>query len=315
MQGHAISVAVEHFGPVTPETISAALRSRAGLIIPPSEIRLEQRHRRWIARLRDNGLILAADNASAAARLAREGKLLRLLGSRVSFGLPSIQYDGPGLQVRILIPGAQVGGEGRERDFAAHPQAMRLANDLGAALAQLHRSLSREEAEAFGLANIETLPTADALRARLGGKLPDSLTANAFSRLLELYSAYQPRDDDVVLCHGDLWGGNMAVDLDTGALKGLFDLDDAGLGDRHVDFMYFHSFGDAFTRRALAAYSPEAGQSASWEQVAIYHAVAAFGALADIRGKGEDHLLQRRRDWVRDVCHGPIGTTLLGVRP
>lgn len=246
--------------------------------------------------------------------MAREAKLLRLLTPRVSFGLPSIEYDGPELQLRALVPGVQVGAEGRERGFAARPQAMRLASDLGDALAQLHCALTSVEAEEFGPANIETLPTTDLLRTRLHGKLPDPLTANAFDRLLDLYSAYAPHEDDIVLAHGDLWAGNMAVDPETGTLNGLFDLDDAGLADRHVDFMYFHSFGDAFTRRALASYAAAGGQSASWEQVAIYHAVAAFGALADIRGKGEDHLLQRRRDWVRDVCHGPIGTTLLGVR-
>ncbi len=305
---------MEQFEPVSPETVSAALRSLAGLTIPPGEVRLERRHDRWIARLPDNGLALVVDNASAAARLAREAKLLRLLGSRVSFGLPSVLFDGPSLQVRALVPGAQIGGEGHERDFAARPQAMRLADDLGGALGQLHRALTREEAEEFGPACVDILPSGDVLRARLEGKLPDRATASAFGRLLGLYSAYEPRAEDIVLAHGDLWAGNMAVDPDTGALKGLFDFDDAGLADRHLDFMYFHSFGDAFTRRALAAYAAEAGQSASWEQVAVYHAVAAFAALADIHGKGEHHLLQRRLDWVRDVCHGPIGTTLLGSR-
>ena len=315
MQGHAISVAVEQFEPVTPETVSTALRSLAGLTIPPGEVRLERRHGRWIARLPDNGLALVVDNASAAARLAREAKLLRLLGSRVSFGLPSVLFDGPSLQVRGLVPGAQIGGEERERDFAARPQAMRLADDLGGALGQLHRALTREEAEEFGPACVDMLPSGDVLRARLEGKLADPTTASAFDRLLGLYSAYEPRAEDIVLAHCDLWAGNMAVDPDTGALRGLFDFDDAGLADRHLDFMYFHSFGDAFTRRALAAYAAEGGQSASWERVAIFHAVAAFAALADIRGKGEQHLLQRRHDWVRDVCHGPIGATLLGVRP
>jgi aminoglycoside phosphotransferase (APT) family kinase protein len=303
------------FESVTPETVSAALRSRTGLNIPPSKVRLEQRHGRWIVRLPDNGLALVADTPSAAARLAREAKLLRLLGSRVSFGLPSIQYDGHGLQVRTLVLGAQVGGEGRERDFAARPQAMRLANDLGSALAQLHGALTRNEAEEFGSANIDTLPTADALRSRLDGKLPEPVTANAFDRLLDLYCAYEPREDDIVLAHGDLWSGNMAVDSETGALKGLFDFDDAGLADRHLDFMYFHSFSDEFARRALSAYTAKSGRDASWERVATYHAVAAFAALADMRGKGEDHMLQRRRDWVRMVCYGPIGATLLGSRP
>ena len=281
----------------------------------PGELRLERRHGRWIARLPGNRLALVADNASAAARLAREAKLLRLLRPRVSFGLPSVEFDGADLQVRALVPGLQIGGEGHERAFAARPQGMKLASDLGGALAQLHCALTRTEAEEFGPANMDTLPAVDVLRARLQDTLPDPLTAGAFDRLLDLYGAYAPHEGDIVLAHGDLWAGNMAVDPETGALNGLFDLDDAGLADRHVDFMYFHSFGDAFTRRALAAYAADGGRSASWEQVAIYHAVAAFAALADIRGKGEDHLLQRRLDWVGDVCRGPIGTTLLGVKP
>lgn len=268
-----------------------------------------------MTRLPGNRLALVADKPAAAARLAREAKLLRLLGSRVSFGLPSIEHDGPGLQVRMLVPGAQIGGEGRERAFAALPQATRLAHDLGSALAQLHRALTGEEAKQLGPANVDTLPTSDILRERLEGRLSDPTTARAFDRLLDRYTAYQPHEDDIVFVHGDLWAGNMAVDPETGALNGLFDLDDSGLADRHVDFMYFHSFGDAFTRRALAVYAAEGGPSARWEQVAIYHAVAAFGALADIRGKGEDHMLQRRRDWVRDVCRGPIGMALLGVKP
>ena len=142
--------------------------------------------------------------------------------------------------------------------------------------------------------------------------MPDPLTANALDRLLDLYGDGTPPAQDLVLAHGDLWGGNMAVDPETGELMGLFDFDESGLADRHVDFMYFHSFGDEFVRRALAAYATRSGRDASWERVAIYHAVAAFAALADVRGKGENYLLQRRLDWVRDVCRGPIGTTLLG---
>jgi aminoglycoside phosphotransferase (APT) family kinase protein len=297
--------------PVTSVTVSSALWTLAGLKVPPGELRLERRHERWIARLPNDGMVFVADHPAAAARLAREGKLLQLLRSRVSFGLPRIQYAGSNLQVRMLVSGSQVGGGG-ERAFAAWPQATRLAEDLGRALSELHSALAKEEAEEYGPAYIDALPEYAVLRARLEGKLPDPVTVNAFDRLSDLYNAYQPADHDIVLAHADLWGGNMAVDLETGALRGLFDFDDAGLADRHVDFMYFHSFGDDFARRALSAYTAKSGRDASWERVATYHAVAAFAALADIRGKGEDHLLQRRLDWVRDVCHGPIGKTLLG---
>lgn len=304
---------MDHIDPVTPATVSAALRSLAGLKIPPHQITLRQRHGRWVGHLPDDRLVFVADTPAAAARLTREAKLLELLRSRVTFGLPRIQCADSTLQVRIPVLGAQVGGEGRERIFAATPHAMRLADDLGRALAELHHALTNEEAEEIGPAYIDVLPESVVLRARLEGKLPDAHTAKALDRLLDLYGNGEPRAQDFVLVHGDLWGGNMAVDPETGALRGLFDFDDSGLADRHIDFIYFHSFGDDFARRALSAYRDHSGRDASWERVATYHAIAAFAALADMRGKGEDHLLQRRRDWVHDVCHGQIGTKLLGL--
>ncbi len=301
-------------GPITAESVASALRTLVGLNVPPAQIELERRHERWVARLPNDCLIFIADTPAATARLAREGKLLELLRPRVSFGVPRIRYADATMQVRILVPGSQVGG-GRERTFAALPQAKRLADDLGRALGELHGALTEKEAEEFGPAFIDALPDGVALRVRLEGKLQDARVAEAFDRLLDLYSVYAPPARDLALVHGDLWGGNMAVDPDTGALMGLFDFDDSGVADRHVDFMYFHSFGDEFARRALSVYAATSGRDASWERVATYHAIAAFAALADIRGKGEDHLLQRRRDWIRDVCHGPIGRHLLGRRP
>ena len=300
--------------PVTAETVSSALQS-LGLKVPPQQIALQQRHGRWVARLPDDALVVVADNSAAVARLAPEAKLLELLRLRVSFGLPRIHYADSNLQVRIPVRGSQIGGEDREQAFAATPQATRLADDLGRALAELHHALTEEEAEEIGPAYIDVLPEGAVLRARLEDKLPDPITAKVLDRVLDLYGDGQLRAQDIALVHGDLWGGNMAVDPETGTLLGLFDFDDSGLADRHVDFMYFHSFGDDFACRALAAYTATSGRDASWERIATYHAVAAFAALADIRGKGEDHMLQRRRDWVRMVCHGPIGTTLLGVKP
>jgi aminoglycoside phosphotransferase (APT) family kinase protein len=297
---------IDLIDPITPETVSSALQTVAGLTVPPGELRLERRHWRWVARLPDQVLVFIPDSATAVERLGREGRLLQLLASRVSFGVPRVDDTGPSLQVRTIVPGEQVGGEGRERAFADLPQGMRLADDLGRALGELHGALTKEQAEEIGLAYADPLPDAEALRVRLVGKLSDPLFAAVFTRVLELYRETEPPSADIVVTHGDVWGGNMAVDLETGALNGLFDFDDAALADRHVDFMYVHSFGDQFARRALAAYARETGQELSWQRTAVYHAAAAFAALADMRGKGEDYLLQRELDWVSDVCRGPI---------
>ena len=101
------------------------------------------------------------------ARLAPEAKLLELLRLRVSFGLPRIHYADSNLQVRIPVRGSQIGGEGCEQAFAATPQATRLADDLGRALAELHHALTKEEAEEIGPAYIDVLPEGAVLRARL----------------------------------------------------------------------------------------------------------------------------------------------------
>jgi aminoglycoside phosphotransferase len=300
--------------PITPETISAALREHARLDISPDAIKLERRAWRWLAHLPDGRLLFITDNPAGAAQLGRETKLLQLLAARVSFGLPGIHDLDPtlGLQLRTLVPGAQLSGGGRERDFARLPQGVRLAEDLGRALAEIHGAFTRAELQALGFTEAEAvLPQADALDTRMGDRLTDPHIAATFAALLDRYRSVKPIEKDVVLVHGDIWGGNIAVDLETGTLNGLFDFADAGLADRHLDLMYIHSFGDAFAERLFAAYEGETGTRISRPRTALYHAIAAFSALADTANKGEDDLLDQRRRWVADVCRGSIAQMAL----
>jgi aminoglycoside phosphotransferase len=300
---------------VNPETVTAALRESAGIAVEPETLKLERRSSRWLAALPDGRLLFIADQPESAAQLGREGRLLQTLAARVSFGLPRVEDFDPafGLQIRVPVAGAQLSGAGRERAFAERPQGVRLARDLGEALAALHRAFTADEARALGFSDAApTLPQADALATGMDERLTDPAVRSVFEALLRRYRETTPDPGDIALVHADIWGGNLAVDLETGALNGLFDFADAGLGDRHLDLMYLHSFGSEFTGRLFRTYETATGFAISWPRTALYHAISAFSALADTpANNGEDHMLEQRRRWVADVCNGPVARMAL----
>jgi aminoglycoside phosphotransferase (APT) family kinase protein len=215
------------------------------------------------------------------------------------------------LQFRSPVVGSQLAGNGRERAFADSPAGERLASELGRTIGELHCAFNLPEMEALGLsAASPTLPPAAALRQKLAGRVAPDISETCDS-LIQRYAETKPNTADIVLVHGDLWGGNIAVDLSTGALNGIFDFEDAGLADRHIDLMYLHSFGDRFVERAFLAYSEKVGLPISKSRTALYHAVAALAALANTAEGTDDQLLQQRQRWVRAVCEGPIAKIAL----
>jgi hypothetical protein len=300
--------------PITPETVAAALRDTIGIIIAPEAIALEQSAGCRYARLSQGSLLFVAETPAGAGRLARESKLLHELAKRVHFGLPRF-HDLPdhSLQFRSPVPGAQLGGDGRERAFADSPQGERLARELGRTIGELHNAFSRAELEALGFSTAApVLPRPEVLRRALVGRIAPDITALC-EALLQRYADTKPDEADIVFVHGDLWAGNIAVDLATGALNGLFDFEDAGLGDRHIDLMYLHSFGDRFVDCAFQAYGDETGRLISKARTALYHAIAALAALASTPEGSDDPLLRQRRRWLRDICEGPIARIALQV--
>jgi aminoglycoside phosphotransferase len=299
---------------VTPQTISSALERSAGLVISPDLITLEQRKWRWIAYLPGDLIAWIPVDLAGAERLGREGRLLQFLEGRVSFGLPSVHYVDPDLrlQVRRKIPGVQVGGEGAgAREFGALPQGLRLAGDLGRALGELHLAVPPAQAQELGYGSRRFLPDAYELHGRLASKISGQPIATTFDRLLEIYKRFEPPSRDLVLLHGDIWGGNLAVNPLSGALNSLFDFVDACVADRHLDFIYAHSFGEKFRKGSFAAYASTTGIELSGQRTAMYYALSAFAALSDTRNKSEA-LEERIKKWVANVCRGPIAELALG---
>jgi hypothetical protein len=84
------------------------------------------------------------------------------------------------------------------------------------------------------------------------------------------------RADDPVIALGDIQMHNMGVDAATGALIGVFDFDGAASAHRLEDFKYLPSFGVAFTRVSLEAYSAAGGPPVGLDGVGRFHVLSAL---------------------------------------
>ena len=219
-----------------------------------------------------------------------ERALLELLGRRVRrFAVPAVEYVSPGgrLQVRRMVEGTEVpGGYGRDRALGASEVGPRFAGELGRALAELHGSVTPAEAEALGL------PTRGPFRpgrrraasASPGPPAGPGTRARPRCRHERLRGADE-EDVGHVLTHGDVGLDNLAVDPGAGRLVGIFDFEDAALGDRHVDLYSLHSYDDAFVEQTLDAYAAAAGARLSEQRAALHHLYGAFEALATAAAK------------------------------
>lgn len=97
-----------------------------------------------------------------------------------------------------------------------------------------------------------------------------------------------------MLTHGDVWGGNLAVDPETGTLNGLFDWDEMALDDRYADL-------PGFARCMCAAYAAASGVVLGVQRVALSHLVAAFVAHADAVEAADERYPEGRLPWLREA--------------
>jgi aminoglycoside phosphotransferase (APT) family kinase protein len=229
-----------------------------------------------------------AEDDEGWARLQREGELIATLaaaGCRVPMviGADAVAR----LQVRSRLPGISgypieglVFGESLRVPSAARYQHSSplteagrvLARDLGAEIAALHRA-PVEEARTLGLRRTSYLTTLDQIDRQL-----------ARSALLRDFRAAVPRmwdwfaalPDDPVIALRDIQMHNMGVDAATGALVGVFDFDSAAVAHRLEDFKYLPSFGVAFTRVTLQAYSAAGGPPLGLDGVGRFHVLSAL---------------------------------------
>lgn len=226
----------------------------------------------WI-RLRREGELIATLMAAGCrvprvtgvdevARLQFRSKLAGISGSAIEhlvFGESSSVSSAARYQLNSPLTGA-----GRV-----------LARDMGSLLAALHRA-PVDKACILGLRSASYLTMLDQIdRQLLRSALPRDLRI-AVLRLRDWFAALP---DDPVIALRDIQMHNMAVDGSTGALAGVFDFDDAAIAHRLEDFKYLPSFGVAFTRVTLEAYSAAGGPPLGLDGVGRFHVLSALEHL------------------------------------
>jgi aminoglycoside phosphotransferase (APT) family kinase protein len=147
-----------------------------------------------------------------------------------------------------------------------------LARDLGAEIATLHR-VPVEAARTLGLRRTSYLTTLDEIDRQLARSALLRDFRTAVPPLREWLAALP---DDPVIALRDMQMHNMAVDSAAGALVGIFDFDDAGIAHRLEDFKYVPSFGVAFARVTLEAYSAAGGPRLGLDDVGRFHVLSAL---------------------------------------
>jgi aminoglycoside phosphotransferase (APT) family kinase protein len=243
---------------------------------------------RWMIACPDERIAWIAEDDEGWARLRREMELIGTLaaaGCRVPriIGVDEVarlqirsRLSGiTGYAIEGLVFGASVRVPSAARYQYNSPltEAGRvLARHLGAEIAALHRA-PVEQAGTLGLRRTSYLTTLHQIDRHL-----------ARSSLLRDFRAVVPRlrdwfaglPDDPVIALGDIQMHNMGVDRATGVLVGLFDFDSAAVAHRLEDFKYLPSFGLAFTRVTLEAYSVAGGPPLGLDGVGRFHLLSAL---------------------------------------
>ena len=288
----------------TADGITGLVRSELGDVVNPEDVLVDLRNWRWVAQIPGGKIAFVAKGKEGMVRLRRERLVMALLAERVSFAVPEILYFSADdkFQIRAMIPGRQLGPDVNLEAFANSAVGARFASDYGRVFAELHLAISEDEAASIGLPAFAEFPQASSLRSRLLETMSHMDSELEVERLIQAYETLHVSATEFALIHGDPWGGNFAIDDETGALTGLFDFEDMAFDDRILDLRYVYSYGDNFADRVFEAYKNAIGLQPSANRCKIYHLLSAFKALAQAIEGGDGEMIDRRRRWVAHAC-------------
>jgi hypothetical protein len=276
---------------LTADEACAAL-GRLGLRLTPAEISVERREHRWLVRLPGERLAWFAAAPEGAIALTRERSVLRLLAERCRFTTPRILAEAAdgSCDVRTMVPGAVEPWRVLAAARADTVVARKLGAAMGAILAEQHTRITAEDVAGWLPPRPSWPERAAWIRARLPRVVDDAaLVADALA-VIEAYEAVSVSAADRALVHGDVGFHNLAIDLASFEVHGIFDYEDPAWADRHHDFRYlvFDVGRMDLLEAARAAYEPVVGVVLSTERVLLYNAACAVTFLAYRAGSGPD---------------------------
>jgi aminoglycoside phosphotransferase (APT) family kinase protein len=270
---------------LSPAAAGAAL-CELGHAVPAESLVPRWRGDRWMVRLPGARMAWFAARGLGLEAMRRERRVLRLVTERCGFAVPRVldeSADGA-VDVRLRVSGRDDADAVllRLRDDPA--AAARLGASLGAALAELHASVSAAEVAGW-LPPAPDWPEPRAwVRERLPHVTDDPALIAAGEAVMARYEAAL-RDTPPpqrVLVHGDLGFHNTVVDPGTMEVRGIFDWESACWADPHLDFRYLThpAPSDPLLDAAIAAYEPRAGRRLCRGRIHLYNAASAVSYLA-----------------------------------
>jgi Phosphotransferase enzyme family len=282
--------------PDVAEVIAAQIAALTGAIVTAEP---QWRQWRWVAQLPDGFIAYVADDEEGWNKLRREEILLQTVAPRVGFAVPDVvlSVEADRVQLRRKTPGeggfwieelvcgwpGHVPAAQRLRcDFPLTAAGERLANELGKALADLHRALSPEEMAGMDLPRLSPLASFGDLDEVEQVLVGEPALADLRPAVPLLRAWLQALPPDWTLTHGDLYAPNLAVASSTGQLTGIYDFESAASAHRLDDFKYLPGFGLPFMERLLESYTAHGGPSIVLADIWKIHAFSALEHLTRV---------------------------------
>lgn len=225
-------------------------------------------------------------NDGARARLRKEARLLQVIRAKISMNVPALTlHEGPPLfSSHRKIKGAHLLAD----QYRALPPAQRskLAGAMAQFYAELHGLKSEIMAQA-GAAPLAPWPDAGGLRAAAQALLPDHLKDFA-EETLDDWESLEADPYGAVYGFFDGHGWNMAFDHERGALNGMYDFADSGIGPLHQEFIYSSFTGEDLTLRIMDRYEALTGKAVDRKRVETLTGVYRLIELANAAEQPEN---------------------------
>lgn len=185
--------------------------------------------------------------------LEREILLLECLRHKVSMPIPRYEYIG--LHTAFVGYHKILGGALNEKLYlgCSIESRQQIAESIALFLSQFHRAVNIEEALQWGYRQYR-IPL-QWIEYNLLGTLPTSQIERIVNEALTYAKQNLFYTKNQVLLHNDLHGENLAFNMQTEQVTGIFDFSDAAIGNYSVDFGKLFTIHPDLAIRASKAYA------------------------------------------------------------
>lgn len=206
-----------------------------------------------VADVNNEWIFRFAREKSFVTALERERLLLNKLHEHISIPIPYYEFFGGNTACvgYRKIPGESILDEAL---YLSLPDQVRqeIAETLAYFLTQLHGAISIKKALKWGYKKYE-VPFESIENFMLG-----TTQSNQAERLIHealIYSKQQQySEDNLVLLHNDLHGGNFTFDMNTHKVIGVFDFSDAVIGNYFIEFAQIFNIHYDLALRTMKVY-------------------------------------------------------------